>query len=92
MESKYRDIAVLLKINEKDLERESLKLFLEEKLKKLEIERFAITKKYGVSSIDEMEKFYREKKISEKDSWEDFFRLDHIETEIETTKKAIYSI
>jgi hypothetical protein len=36
-----------------------------------------------------MEELYKKKKLSEKDSWEDFFELDNIEAEIEQVKKLL---
>ena len=74
-----KEVAEILNIPERDIERESLKTFLEAKLKKLLIEQLQLTRKYGVKNVDEMENFYIERKLSEKESWEDYFELSHIE-------------
>ncbi len=84
-----KEVAEILNIPERDIERESLKTFLEAKLKKLLIEQLQLTRKYGVKNVDEMENFYIERKLSEKESWEDYFELSHIEAEIESVKKAL---
>ncbi len=84
-----KEVAEILNIPERDIERESLKTFLEAKLKKLLIEQLQLTRKYGVKNVDEMENFYIERKLSEKESWEDYFELSHIEAEVESVKKAL---
>jgi hypothetical protein len=84
-----KEVAAILNLPERDIERESLKTFLEEKLKKLLIEQFQLTQKYGVKNVDEMETFYAAQKLSEKESWEDFFELSHIEAEIVPHKRDL---
>ena len=64
-----KEVAEILNIPERDIERESLKTFLEAKLKKLLIEQLQLTRKYGVKNVDEMENFYIEQKLSEKESF-----------------------
>jgi len=83
-----KEVAAILNLPERDIERESLKTFLETKLKKLLIEQLQLTRKYGVKNVDEMENFYTEQKLSEKESWEDYFELSHNEAEIGSVKKA----
>jgi len=87
-----KEVAEILNLPEQEVERESLKTFLEDKLKKLLIEQLQLTGKYGIKNVDEMEKFYAEEKLSERESWEDYFELQHIEAEIESVKKALHKI
>ncbi|MFV9630166.1 MAG: hypothetical protein ACNYWM_03710 [Methanosarcinales archaeon] len=54
-----------------------------------ESEIFNIAKKYGISSVEELEDQYKNGKIEEEDTWEDFFRLDHLEAKKESIKKAL---
>lgn len=84
-----KEVAAILNLPERDIERESLKTFLEAKLKKLLIEQLQLTRKYGVKNVDEMENFYTEEKLSEKESWEDYFELTHNDAEIGSVKKAL---
>lgn len=84
-----KEVAAILNLPERDIERESLKTFLEAKLKKLLIEQLQLTRKYGVKNVDEMENFYTEQKLSEKESWEDYFELSHNDAEIGSVKKAL---
>jgi len=87
-----KEVAEILSLSEHDVERDSLKTFLETRLRTLLAEKLSLTRRYGVSNIDEMESFYAQQKLSEKDSWEDFFELSHIEAEIAAVKKALQKI
>ncbi len=82
-------ISSILNIGQEDLEKESLKTYLHIKLRRCESEIFNIAKKYGISSIEEFEERYKKGEIEEEGSWEDFFKLDHLEAEKETIKKAL---
>ena len=59
--------------------KESLKVFLERKLREIKTEMFRLSGKYRVSSIKEMEELYKKGEIEEKDSWRDYQKLDHLE-------------
>jgi len=49
--------------------KESLKVFLERKLREIKTEVFRLTGKYRVSSVKELEELYKKGEIEEKDSW-----------------------
>ncbi len=85
----YAEISALLKMPKEKLEKESLRVYLQTKLKEYESKANKIRKKYGVSSAKEMEDKYREGILEEENTWEDFFTLDNLEAEIETLKKAL---
>lgn len=59
--------------------KEGLKSFLEKKLREIKTEIFRIAGKYNVSSIEELEELYKRGEIEEKDTWQDFQKLDHLE-------------
>jgi hypothetical protein len=58
---------------------ESLRSFLEKKLREVSSQYYAIGRKYGVCSVLEMEQLYVSGKIEESVSREDFETLDHLE-------------
>jgi len=58
---------------------ESLKIFLERKLREVKSEIFKITGKYGISSVEGLEELYKRGEVEEKDSWQDLQKLDHLE-------------
>jgi len=82
-------ISSMLNISQEDLEKESVKTYLHFKLVHCESEIFNIAKKYGISSIEEFEERYKKGEIEEEGTWEDFFKLDHLEAEKESIKKAL---
>ncbi|HJH27103.1 MAG TPA: hypothetical protein C5S37_10140 [Methanophagales archaeon] len=79
-------ISSLLNMGKENLEKESLKTYLHIKLRHCESEIFNIAKKYGILSIEEFEDRYKKGEIEEEGTWEDFFKLDHLEAEKETIK------
>ena len=82
-------ISSMLNMRKENLEKESLKTYLHIKLRHCESEIFNIAKKYGILSIEEFEDRYKKGEIEEEGTWEDFFKLDHLEAEKETIKKAL---
>jgi hypothetical protein len=82
-------ISSMLNMGKENLEKESLKTYLHIKLRRCESEIFNIAKKYGILSIEEFEDRYKKGEIEEEGTWEDFFKLDHLEAEKETIKKAL---
>ena len=85
-------IAPILNITQEELERESLETYLHIKLKRCESEIFNLVRKYGVSSIEDFEEQYKRGGIEEEGTWEDFFRLDYLEAERESIRKALEAI
>ena len=85
-------ISSLLNISQEDLEKESVKTYLHIKLVHCESEIFNIAKKYGISSIKEFEERYKKGEIEEEGTWEDFFKLDHLEAEKKSIKKALEEV
>jgi len=82
-------ISSMLNISQEHLEKESVKTYLHVRLVHCESEIFNIAKKYGISSIEEFEDRYKKGEIEEEGTWEEFFRLDHLEAEKEAIKKAL---
>ncbi len=76
-----KEIAHQLEIKPQDLERESLKTYLTQRLHHIEAEIFRIGLKHGVKDIWEMDRLIKKGKIHENNSWEDFFVLDNLEAE-----------
>ena len=90
--AKINDLAEKLNISADEIIRESLKIFLERKLRELKVEIFRIRSKYGISSVEEFEELYKRGEIEEKNTWQDLQRLDHLEfkkNEIENALKNL---
>lgn len=84
----FTDLAKQLNIPVDTLQKESLKFYIEDKLKKLKIERLQILSKYNIRNLDDMERLYQSEKVRERDSWEDFFTLQHLDSEIDLLEKT----
>ena len=82
-------ISSILKIDREKLEKESMRTYLHIKLRHCEAEIFNIAKKYGISSVEELENQYKRGELEEEGTWEDFFKLDHLEAEKESLNKAL---
>lgn len=78
-ETILRKVAGNLKISEEVLLRQGLRSFLEQQLRKVNADIFEISSRYGVKTVDEMEKRYQNGTLEEAASWRDLQRLDHLE-------------
>ena len=85
-------VAEKLNLSRDDILRESLRFYLERKIRELKTEIFKIRTKYGVSSVEEFDEKYRNGEIAEKDSWQEFQALDHLEFKKEELEKALAQI
>jgi hypothetical protein len=72
------EAAAMLGIAVKELERQSLKAFLEKELRAIRMEILAICQKYGVSSWEEMNELIIEEAVEEGKILDDFQRVDHL--------------
>ncbi len=68
--------------------KESLGLYIAQKISTLEAEIFLIAKKYGVKDVFELDKKIEEGFISENEAYDDYFRLDYLEAERRKFKKV----
>ncbi len=72
-------VARELHLSEEDLVKQGLRSVLERQLREVKAEIFAISDRYGVSGVEEMEARYQDGTLAEADSWRDLQRLDHLE-------------
>ncbi|MBC8449150.1 MAG: hypothetical protein H8D78_15500 [Chloroflexi bacterium] len=75
----YASLATRLKMSKQELERESLRVYLQYRLREVQADIVNLCRKYGVRDAAEMEARYREGTLPEAGTWEDFFQLDHLE-------------
>jgi len=76
-----QQIAKKLDVNVNELMRESVGLYLKQKLREIDVRLFALARKYGVSNIQEFDELIQTGKIHEEHSFEDFFEFDHLEAD-----------
>jgi len=82
-------VAKELNVEKNGLIKESLQIYLNQKVLKIETELFLLAKKYGIKDIFEFDSNVEKGLISEKESYDDYFTFDNLEAERETLKKII---
>lgn len=83
-----QDIANILGEDSKLLEQKSLKVYLRNRLKEVEVQLFTISKKYGVKDIFDMDKKIKEGKLTES-CLEDYQEMDGLEDEKDHLVEAL---
>lgn len=71
---------------------ESLKIFLEKKLREIKTEIFKIYGKYRVTSVEAMESCFENGTLEEKDALDDYHKLDHLEFKRDEINKILQEL
>ena len=71
-------VARELQLSEAEVLQQSLISLLEQRLREVKAEIFAIAGRYQISSVEEMDGRYQEGTLEEAGTWQDFQRLDHL--------------
>ncbi len=79
IEKSLEYISIQLQISKEEFLRQSTIAFLDKKAREINSEILALAGKYGVHSIQEFENLYKEGKLEEAGTWEDFQKFDHLE-------------
>ena len=74
-------IAERLKTAPGTLERESLRVYLERRLRQTESELFTLAHRYGVETVAELDAAVQAGRFHENEAFEDYFRFDYLEDE-----------
>lgn len=72
-------LALRLHLTPEELERKSLRAYLQQELHEVQTEILRLCARYSVSDSAEMTARYQSGDLQEDGTWEDFFRLDHLE-------------
>jgi 23S rRNA maturation mini-RNase III len=67
------------KTSERDILRQALRALLQHALREVNAQIFAITGRYDITSVAEMDARYQAGTLEEADSWRDLQQLDHLE-------------
>lgn len=81
--------ATRLNVVPKKLERESLQVYLERNLRLVESELYMLAQRYGVQTVEELDKAIQSGRFHEKDTFEEFFRFDYLENERQTLRELL---
>jgi len=85
----FEKAAEQLHMKKEDLVEIGLKAYLREKLRELRAEITTIHLKYKVSSLKELDQKISKGRLSESDTFEDFTRLDYLESEEEKIRNIM---
>lgn len=85
-------VAERLEVDADELLRLSLESYLTSQLRRVESEIATIQVKYKVMSAQEIDRKYSEGSLPEEGTWEDYFRLDHLEYRRRQIREALASL
>jgi len=74
------------------LEREAVREWLERRLALVEAEIAEVRRRYGVESVEELERLVREGKVPEHPGWEDLITLERLVEERRRLREALESV
>lgn len=77
----YESIALKLQLSPQELERESLLLFLNHRLRLVESLLLSLARKYDVHTVTELDSLVQNGQIHEAEVFEDYFEFDYLEAE-----------
>ena len=82
-------VATRLNTTPDRLEHDSLRVYLERKLRVTESELFSLARRYGVQTISELDAAVQAGRFHEPESFEDYFRFDYLENERESLRELL---
>ena len=85
-------IAQKLETEPQTLERESLRLYVERKIRVLESELLRLAHKYGVQNVTELDEMIKQGTYHEGEAFEDYFEFDNLESERDTLVGVLESL
>ena len=83
------EIARKLDINPRELEKQSLRLYLEAKMRQVEADLFRLANQYGVRTVQEFDAQIVQGTLHEAEAFDDFFVFDHLESERDRLRAAL---
>ncbi len=82
-------VATRLNTTSERLERDSLRVYLERKLRVTESELFLLGQRYGVQTVFELDAAVQTGRFHEPEAFEDYFRFDYLESERESLREML---
>jgi hypothetical protein len=89
---RIEQIAQKLETEPQTLERESLKLYVEKKLRVIESELLRLAHKYDVQNVTELDEMIKQGKYHEDETFEDYFEFDNLESKRDTLISVLESL
>ena len=87
-----QSISTEFHLSQETIIQESLKVFLEKKLREIKVEIFKIYGKYRVTSVEALEACFENGSLEEKDALDDYHKLDHLEFKRDEICRLIHEL
>lgn len=84
-----KEISKELGVSEEELVRKGVKAYLEMELRKVKAETYGIFSRYGVNSLRELDEKISKGELSETETFEDFTKLDYLESMREKIERLL---
>jgi len=88
----YQEIAYKLDLTPKELERQSLRLFLQHQVRLIESQILRLARRYGVQTVAELDALVQEGQFHEDEAFEDYFEFDHLEAERDSLIESLRAL
>ncbi len=88
----FEQIALKLQLSPQELERESLLVFLQQRLRLVESQLFDLAQKYGVKTVEELDQLVQSGQIHEAEAFEEYFEFEHLEAKRDLLLEALKSL
>ena len=82
-------IAETLGLKKEELIKNGVKAYLESELRRINAEIIIVYNRYGVASLNELDKKINKGELSETETFEDFTKLDHLEAKKEKIEQIL---
>jgi len=86
------ELAQEFSLSEEDLIRQGLRAFILEQLRLLQAEKHLRCARFGVNSLEEMDKLIAEGKVEEEEILDDFQNVDYLTTRIEHLEQLLETL
>lgn len=83
------EIAQRLDMSPAQVERESLHLYLQRRHRYLESELLLLANTYGVKTVEELDRAIESGRFHENEAFDDYFRFDFLESEIDSIRELM---
>ncbi len=71
------------------MERDSLRLYLERKLRLVESDLYVLAQRYGIQTVSELDEAVQSGRFHEPESFEDYFHFDYLESERDSLRELL---
>ena len=87
-----QEIADRFEVTPEQVQQDSLRLYLERRRRFVESELYALAHRYGVQTVEQFDEAVRAGRFQESDAFEDYFRFDFLESELDSVHELLAAL